>query len=93
MENIVKIEIDGLQLKLYYSEDGKLNKVTKDIRNLVISFFDFDKGYEFGPTTGFSNYKQEPQGDVRCVFIPEFNIYLPMYLYVKPEKNDTRIRM
>jgi len=87
MENIVKIEIDGLQLKLFYSEDGRLNKVTKDIRNLMLSFPDFsDKGYEFGSTTVFPNYMQEPQCDIRCVFIPEFNIYLPMYLYIKQEK-------
>jgi len=86
MENIVKIEIDGLQLKLCYSEEGKLNSVSKDGRKLMQSFIQIGNGYEFSPPTEGGGFIKELQCDVRCVFIPEFNIYLPMYLYVKSEK-------
>jgi len=83
MENIVKIEIDGLQLKLKYSEDGRLNTVSKDGRKLIQSFIQIGNGYEFNPPTEGGGFIEELQCDVRCVFIPEFKIYLPMYLYIK----------
>ena len=76
MENIVKIEVDGIQFKLFYSENGKLDRVSsKDGKNLTISVHAIQVGLGYKLT--------EDQCDVTCVFIPKYNIYLPMYLFIK----------
>jgi hypothetical protein len=86
MNAIVTIKKDDIILSLYYDDKGVLQFVRNGENYVMISFIQEGLGYNFNPPLNGFGIVTEEQCDARYVYLPDYEIYIPKYLYITKPK-------